>query len=447
MNFRKLFISMIIAQSVTVFSAVFAQTESPEADLNAETPLPLEELRTFAEAFVRIKAAYVEEVSDEELIRSAISGMVSGLDPHSVYLDPDGYDELQTGTRGKFGGLGIEIVGENGYIKIIAPIDDTPAERAGLQSGDLIINIDGKPLRDMPLQETVDLMRGDPGTVINLTIVRDGENAPFDVELERAVIKVRSVRSRTLEPGYGYIRISQFQIATAENLRAQIKDLKSDNDGTLSGVILDLRNNPGGLLNAAVSVSDAFLKKGKIVSTQGRTDGAITSFEASPTDQVDGAPVVILVNGGSASASEIVAGALQDHHRALVVGTKTFGKGSVQTILPVRGAGAIKLTTARYYTPSGRSIQAEGIEPDIFVERLEVTRPEPSRLRVRESDLRGHLDNEKEQNELSSTAEEDISDYQLGEALNLLKAIVLSQASVMIEEEITDADEPFNPEG
>ncbi|MBT5031076.1 MAG: S41 family peptidase, partial [Proteobacteria bacterium] len=357
MNFRKLFISMIIAQSVTVFSAVFAQTESPEADLNAETPLPLEELRTFAEAFVRIKAAYVEEVSDEELIRSAISGMVSGLDPHSVYLDPDGYDELQTGTRGKFGGLGIEIVGENGYIKIIAPIDDTPAERAGLQSGDLIINIDGKPLRDMPLQETVDLMRGDPGTVINLTIVRDGENAPFDVELERAVIKVRSVRSRTLEPGYGYIRISQFQIATAENLRAQIKDLKSDNDGTLSGVILDLRNNPGGLLNAAVSVSDAFLKKGKIVSTQGRTDGAITSFEASPTDQVDGAPVVILVNGGSASASEIVAGALQDHHRALVVGTKTFGKGSVQTILPVRGAGAIKLTTARYYTPSGRSIQ------------------------------------------------------------------------------------------
>jgi carboxyl-terminal processing protease len=438
MKFCRFMFGLFCLFSVVSISAAQDQTEANIIDINSETPLPLEELRTFTEAFVRIKAAYVEEVSDEDLIESAIGGMLAGLDPHSVYLDSDGYDELQTGTSGKFGGLGIEIVGENGYIKIVSPIDDTPAERAGLLSGDLIVSIDGQSLRDTPLQEAVDMMRGDPGTAINLTIVREGENAPFDVELERAVIKVRSVRSQTLEPGYGYIRISQFQASTAETLRAQIRNMVTDNNGALSGLVIDLRNNPGGLLNAAVSVSDAFLKEGKIVSTQGRTDGAKMSFEASPTDQIDGASIVVLVNGGSASASEIVAGALQDHRRALVVGTKTFGKGSVQTILPVHGSGAIKLTTARYYTPHGRSIQAEGIEPDILVERLEVTRPESS-PRVREADLRGHLDNEEDQAEAGGENDDDITDYQLNEALNLLKAIALSRLSAVVEEELADA--------
>lgn len=441
MKFCRFVAGLYCLFSAVGISVAQDQTEANSVDINSETPLPLEELRTFTEAFVRIKAAYVEEVSDEDLIESAIGGMLAGLDPHSVYLDPDGYDELQTGTSGKFGGLGIEIVGENGYIKIVSPIDDTPAERAGLLSGDLIVSIDGQSLRDTPLQEAVDMMRGDPGTAINLTIVREGENAPFDVELERAVIKVRSVRSRTLEPGYGYIRISQFQASTAETLRAQIRNMMTDNNGALSGLIVDLRNNPGGLLNAAVSVSDAFLKEGKIVSTQGRTDGAKMSFDASPTDQVDGAPIVVLVNGGSASASEIVAGALQDHRRALVVGTKTFGKGSVQTILPVHGSGAIKLTTARYYTPHGRSIQAEGIEPDILVERLEVTRPE-SGPRVREADLRGHLDNEENLTSAGDENDGEITDYQLNEALNLLKAIALSRASAVVEESVTD-DEPL----
>jgi len=441
MKFCRFVAGLYCLFSAVGISVAQDQTEANSVDINSETPLPLEELRTFTEAFVRIKAAYVEAVSDENLIESAIGGMLAGLDPHSVYLDPDGYDELQTGTSGKFGGLGIEIVGENGYIKIVSPIDDTPAERAGLLSGDLIVSIDGQSLRDTPLQEAVDMMRGDPGTAINLTIVREGENAPFDVELERAVIKVRSVRSRTLEPGYGYIRISQFQASTAETLRAQIRNMMTDNNGALSGLIVDLRNNPGGLLNAAVSVSDAFLKEGKIVSTQGRTDGAKMSFDASPTDQVDGAPIVVLVNGGSASASEIVAGALQDHRRALVVGTKTFGKGSVQTILPVHGSGAIKLTTARYYTPHGRSIQAEGIEPDILVERLEVTRPE-SGPRVREADLRGHLDNEENLTAAGDENDGEITDYQLNEALNLLKAIALSRASAVVEESVTD-DEPL----
>jgi carboxyl-terminal processing protease len=441
MNFRKGFFGLILVLSLISISV--AQEEN-NLDINSETPLPLEELRTFTEAFVRIKAAYVEEVSDEDLIESAIGGMLAGLDPHSIYLDPDGYDELQTGTSGKFGGLGIEIVGENGYIKIVSPIDETPAERAGLLSGDLIVSIDGQSLRDTPLQEAVDKMRGDPGTTIILTIVREGETASFDVELERAVIKVRSVRSRTLEPGYGYMRISQFQASTAETLRAQIKNLVSDNDGALLGLVIDLRNNPGGLLNAAVSVSDAFLKEGKIVSTQGRTDGAKMSFEASSTDHVDGAPIVVLVNGGSASASEIVAGALQDHRRALVVGTKTFGKGSVQTILPVHGNGAIKLTTARYYTPHGRSIQAEGIEPDILVERLEVTRPESGR-RVREADLRGHLDNEEDQRAVGDAVEGEITDYQLNEALNLLKAVALSRANPVVEEEHVDERPAVEP--
>lgn len=441
MNFRKGFFGLILVLSLISISV--AQEEN-NLDINSETPLPLEELRTFTEAFVRIKAAYVEEVSDEDLIESAISGMLAGLDPHSIYLDPDGYDELQTGTSGKFGGLGIEIVGENGYIKIVSPIDETPAERAGLLSGDLIVSIDGQSLRDTPLQEAVDKMRGDPGTTIILTIVREGESASFDVELERAVIKVRSVRSRTLEPSYGYIRISQFQVSTAETLRAQIKNLVSDNDGALLGLVIDLRNNPGGLLNAAVSVADAFLKEGKIVSTQGRTDGAKMSFEASPTDHVDGAPIVVLVNGGSASASEIVAGALQDHRRALVVGTKTFGKGSVQTILPVHGNGAIKLTTARYYTPHGRSIQAEGIEPDILVERLEVTRPE-SGPRVREADLRGHLDNEEDQSAVGDAVEGEITDYQLNEALNFLKAVSLSRANSVVDEEYVDERPAVEP--
>ncbi len=411
------------------------------AEKNDESALPLEELRTFAEVFEKIKNDYVEQVEDQELLNHAIRGMLTGLDPHSAYLEPEAYKDLRVGTTGEFGGLGIEVTMEDGFVKVVAPIDDTPAERAGVKAGDLIIRLDDTPVKGMTLNEAVKVMRGKPGSKIVLTILRDGEQQPIKISIVRAVIKVRSVKARTLEPGYGYVRVTQFQSRTGENLRNAISRLKRENDNALQGLVLDLRNNPGGVLSAAVSVVDAFLDKGSIVSTEGRIADSELKFNAKPTDVLKGAPIVVLVNGGSASASEIVAGALQDHKRAVIIGNKTFGKGSVQTILPMDNGAALKLTTARYFTPSGRSIQAEGITPDIELEDIKVARVDEKGIDpVKESDLSGHLSNgdsenhtptsepaeNKDQEKTSAALASE--DYPLYEALNLLKGLAILQA-------------------
>ncbi len=328
-------------------------------------PLPLKELRTFTEIFERIKAAYVEPVDDAELLESAIKGMLSGLDPHSNYLDPEAFKDLRVSTSGEFGGLGIEVGMEDGFVRVVAPIDDTPAQRAGVMAGDMIIKLDSKAVKGMGLQDAVKLMRGKVGTDIVLTIIREGEAQPLEIKLTRAVVKITSVKRRVLDDDYGYLRISQFQVNTGPDLINAMTKLNEKND--IKGYVLDLRNNPGGVLQAAVEVSDAFLTDGVVVYTKGRLKQAELSYSATKSDPSAGVPLVVLVNGGSASASEIVAGALQDHKRAVVMGTQSFGKGSVQTVLPLANDRALKLTTARYYTPNGRSIQAEGIVPDMIV--------------------------------------------------------------------------------
>ncbi len=426
-NFLLLSLGLILGVSLTIGHSVFADRET------AGSPLPLKELRIFTEVFANIKANYVEPVEDKELLENAIRGMLSGLDPHSAYLDEELYKELQVGTTGEFGGLGIEVGMEDGFVKVIAPIDDTPAQRAGIAAGDLIIRLDDTPVKGLTLREAVDIMRGEPGTQITLTIVREGLDAPFKVTITRAIIKVTSVKHRLLAPGFGYVRITQFQSNTAENLREALAKLKKENDGKpLDGLVLDLRNNPGGVLNAAVEVADAFLEKGLIVYTEGRAPDSEVRFKATPGDVLDGAPVVTLINVGSASASEIVAGALQDHRRAIIMGSRSFGKGSVQTVLPMKDGTALKLTTARYFTPSGRSIQAEGIEPDIRLARVEVSLVEAEDLEpVTEADLKRHLDNGGADvgNAQDPGGEEATSilkeDYQLYEALNLLKGLYL----------------------
>src|SRR6266850_7225410 len=366
-------------------------------------PLPIEELRAFTEVFGAIKTNYVEPVEDKKLITEAINGMLTGLDPHSAYLDQEAFKELQVGTQGQFGGLGIEVGMEDGFVKVVSPIEDTPAFRAGIKPGDLIIKLDETPVKGMSLNDAVKKMRGKPNTNITLTISRKGESQPIVVTLTRAVIRVQSVKSKMIEPGYAWVRVSQFQEATAESMVKHIDGLFKQ--GQVKGLILDLRNDPGGLLHGAVAISSAFLpQKALVVSTDGRAEDARKKFFASPDDYarrgddvlkalpqaVKTVPMVVLVNGGSASASEIVAGALQDHKRAKVIGTQTFGKGSVQTIMPLGNNTAIKLTTARYYTPGGRSIQALGITPDIIVED-----PSDTATRVREADLQRHLENGK----------------------------------------------------
>lgn len=394
------------------------------------TPLPLAQIKAFAEIFTRIKRNYVTEVSDEALLEYAVEGMLTGLDPHSVYLKGERYKDLNEGTTGRFGGLGLEVMMENGFIKVVAPIDDTPASEAGIKSGDIIIRIDGKAIPGKNLQQATERMRGEPGTSITLTILRDTKPEPFDLELERAVVRVNSVRSKQLSEEIGYLRVSQFQIATSEMFRKQLKKLR---EGTnFKGLILDLRNNPGGLLNSAISVADAFIKEGIIVLTKGRQPENDQEFKASPTDMISGKPIVVLINGGSASASEIVAGALQDHKRALILGTESFGKGSVQTVMDIGETEAIKLTTARYYTPSGRSIQAAGIVPDVRVEYREFKDRDQSFSRVKENDLPGHLENENKPEKAKSAIEIDETlarDYQLNEAFNLIKGLVLFQGT------------------
>ena len=394
--------------------------------------LPFQELRTFTDVLDRIKQDYVEEVEDKTLLNNAIRGMLSGLDPHSAYLDQDDFKDLQAGTSGEFGGLGIEVGMEDGFIKVIAPIDDTPAQQAGIKAGDLIIRLDETPVKGMTLSEAVKIMRGKPKTEITLTIIREGEDKPLKISIVRDIIRVKSIKSRLLEPGFGYLRVTQFQARTALNLKEDLNELQKQNEAPIKGLILDLRNNPGGVLNAAVEVSDVFLDGGLVVYTEGRGEGAKQRFQATPGDTLQGAPVVVLVNGGSASASEIVAGALQDHQRAIIMGEQTFGKGSVQTILPLSNGTALKLTTARYYTPKGRSIQAEGIEPDIKLESLKLTLADTD-MSLKEADLLGHLSNGQRDDELggpvirSPKDKESLaqSDYQLYEALNLLKGLVL----------------------
>lgn len=432
---------VILGATLVFGQMVFADKEAAQPDL------PLEDLRTFSEIFGRIKSSYVEPVEDKQLIENAIRGMLSGLDPHSTYLDLNDFKDLREGTSGEFGGLGIEVSMEDGFVKVVAPIDDTPAAAAGIQSGDLIIRLDDTPVKGMSLNDAVDIMRGKPGSKLLLTIIREGADKPLKVELTRAIIKVESVKKKMLEPGYGYVRISTFQSRTGASLREAISELKTENGGKLNGMVLDLRNNPGGVLDAAVDVSDAFITKGMIVYTEGRIADSEQKFHATPDDLLKGAPLIVLVNGGSASASEIVAGALQDQKRAIILGSKTFGKGSVQTVMPLTNETAVKMTTARYYTPSGRSIQAEGIVPDIEINGIRVASVEDNEFTpLRERDLAHHLDNgdseaetetteepaaetsaEPETSEQKAQAEQplEVSDYVLSQALNLLKGMTI----------------------
>jgi carboxyl-terminal processing protease len=405
------------------------------AESSEDESLPLDELRMFAEVFSRIKNDYVEPVDDRELLNYAIEGMLSGLDPHSAYLNEDDYKDLQAGTSGEFGGLGIEVGMENGFVKVIAPIDDTPAQRAGVLAGDLIIRLDDQPVKGMSLDEAVKVMRGKPGTPLELTIVREGTDRPVKITVVRDIIKTVSVKHRMLEPGYGYVRISQFQARSPEDMLTGIGALKREAGGRLKGLVLDLRNNPGGVLNAAVAISDAFLTGGTIVYTEGRVRDSQLKFKAAPDDVLEGAPVVVLVNGGSASASEIVAGALQDHRRGVIMGQPTFGKGSVQTIVPINRRTAVKLTTARYFTPNGRSIQAEGIVPDIELGNLRLTPGEDNGGQLKEADLAGHLSNPDDNGDADAGDRADGDDdalerdYALSEALNLLKGLSILGSS------------------
>ncbi|MDD3651970.1 MAG: S41 family peptidase [Immundisolibacter sp.] len=420
-----------------------AHAERSDGSPAAGMDLPVQELRLFSEVLGIIRQNYVEPVSDSDLLKNAIRGMLSGLDPHSAYLEGDEFQELKEGTSGEFGGLGIEVGMEDGFVKVISPIDDTPAQKAGIRAGDLIIRLDDTAVKGLTLNEAVKLMRGAPGTDITLTIVREGVERPLQIKLTRAVIKVNSVRSRTLEPGYGYLRVSQFQMDTGRKLREAVNTLKEKNSGALKGLVLDLRNNPGGVLTAAVSVSDAFLSDGLIVYTEGRGPEAEQRFSATAGDILDGVPIVVLVNAGSASASEIVAGALQDNGRAIIMGEKTFGKGSVQTILPISETAALKLTTARYFTPKGRSIQAEGIQPDVPLERMQLTAVEQSFQPLGERDLARHLDNPNGKAKSAAPADSKAADqpaadageanlakvdFGVHEALNLLKALNIIQA-------------------
>jgi carboxyl-terminal processing protease len=390
-----------------------------------------QQLNLFGDIFEKIRADYVEEVDDAKLIEAAINGMLASLDPHSSYLNPKNYRDMQVSTRGTFGGLGIEVTMENGLVKVVAPIDDTPADRAGIKSGDLITSIDDEPVLGLTLGEAVERMRGPVDSQIKLTVGRVGEEKPIEVTITRAVIKVRSTKGRR-EGNVAYIRISSFNEQTTKGLQAAMTELKKDIGPDFEGVVLDLRRNPGGLLNEAVSVSDAFLDQGEIVSTRGRQSGDTQRFNARGGDLAEGKPMVVLINGGSASASEIVAGALQDHRRAIVLGTRSFGKGSVQTIIPMQGRGALRLTTQRYYTPSGRSIQAKGIEPDITVEEARIEAQETGKRRT-EADLRHHLEGgtpekEGESKVMAQRSEQAQQDYQLSRALDLIRGISLMTA-------------------
>src|SRR5882762_6006403 len=413
-------------------------------DLGAASPNSTEtykQLNLFGEVFERVRADYVDDVSDNSLVESAINGMLTSLDPHSNYLNTKNFNDMKVQTRGEFGGLGIEVAMENGLVKVVSPIDDTPAARAGLKPGDLITHLDGEPVQGMTLPEAVEKMRGPVSSEIKLTIRREGRD-PFDVKLTRATIKIQSVRSHLEGDTIGYVRVTSFNEQTDVGLNNAMKNLKQQAGNKLVGVVLDLRNNPGGLLDQAVAVSDAFLEKGEIVSTRGRRSEDAQRYNARAGDVAGGLPVVVLINGGSASASEIVAGALQDHHRAILLGTRSFGKGSVQTIIPLPGHGAMRLTTARYYTPSGRSIQARGIDPDIVVEAAKIAKEEKAADKTakagdkpgdKKDDKAAKTDDKKDEKSESAADQSTIDpasigtadDYQLARAVDMLRGIAL----------------------
>ncbi len=432
MNLTKKFLTALPLGLILTFSGILILPDTVygrESNVQNEG-LPLDQLRNFSDIFARIKSDYVEETDDKTLLENAIRGMLTGLDPHSTYLDPDEYKELKIGTSGEFGGLGIQVGMEDGFVKVISPIDDTPAFEAGLKAGDLIIRLDEKPVKGMTLNEAVNIMRGKPGTLIKLTVVRENQNQPLVFEIERDIIKVNSVKSRLLDRDYGYVRISTFQSRTSSQLKEAIEELIQKNEKPIKGLVMDLRNNPGGVLNAAAEVADLFMEKGMIVYTKGRAANAYSEFKAGSGDMLDGAPIAVLINAGSASASEIVAGALQDHKRAILMGEKSFGKGSVQTIQELRNGGAVKFTTARYYTPSGRSIQAEGIAPDILLDNFRLTQVKGNGVKsIKEADLSGHLanpingENDEQPEDDTNTAKGPAKDYQVNEALNLLKGL------------------------
>ncbi|MGI9484900.1 MAG: S41 family peptidase [Geminicoccaceae bacterium] len=429
---RKGAISAVVT-ALVVAGIYLAPAKGPQAG-SSDT---FRQLKLFGDVFERVRSEYVEEVTDEKLIETAINGMLTALDPHSGYLDAKRYRDMQVQTKGEFGGLGIEVTMENGLVKVVSPIDDTPAYRAGIQAGDVITHIDSEPVLGLSLSEAVEKMRGPVDTLIALTLRRDGSDEPLDVSMARAVITISPVRYR-VENDIGYLRVTAFNEQTELKLKEGIDDVRAELGPSLKGFVIDLRNNPGGLLEQAIAVSDAFLDRGEIVSTRGRRTDSIQRFNARRGDLAEGLPLVVLINGGSASASEIVAGALQDHHRAIVMGTQSFGKGSVQTIMPLPGHGAIRLTTARYYTPAGTSIQAKGIVPDIEVRqsRIEIIEDGAGR---READLRGRLENEQaedgasngEANVTEGPIEAEGEDYQLVRALDLLRGIAMFGAQTV----------------
>lgn len=421
-NLRSAFLSLL----VLLPAVALADEKSPATS----GLLPLEELRTFTRVYDHVRSGYVDDISDAQLLEFAIKGMIAELDPHSAYLDKEAFADLQASTSGEFGGVGLEVSIDDGYVKVVTPIDDSPSARAGILAGDVVVRIDDKPVKGMDLNKAVNLMRGPKNSPIKITVMRDGVDQPIDFKLQRDIIKVQSVRTRLLEQDYFYIRIAQFQLDTGKEMSKKIRDHLKKNRET-KGVILDLRNNPGGVLQASVEVVDAFLDGGQVVYTQGRLDNSNISYNADSGDLTAGLPLVVLINDGSASASEIVAGALQDHKRAIIMGTRSFGKGSVQSVIPISNDRAVKLTTALYYTPNGRSIQAQGIEPDVEVERVQVAAiaQNPG---VTEADLARHLGNGKGGKESTSkdranrritSAELLREDNQLHEALNLLKGL------------------------
>ena len=423
MNNKKTILFIFFIYAIIPLKAINADTNRQET---------YKQLNLFGDVFQRVQEQYVEEVTDKKLIESAISGMLQSLDPHSSYLSADSYKDMQVKTKGKFGGLGIEITMEDGVVKVVSPIDDTPAAKAGMMSGDLIIGVDGESIRGLTINESVSKLRGPVGSKVIITVVR-GKKDPYEIEIKRDIINIKSVKHNIIK-NIGYVRLTTFSDTTTSGLEKALTEIKKNIGNKFQGLILDLRNNPGGLLNQSISVADAFLNQGEIVSTQGRNDDDTSRVFAKKGDLINGQPLVILINSGSASASEIVAGALKDHSRAIIIGTRSFGKGSVQSIIPLAGNGAMRLTTARYFTPSGISIQAKGIEPDIIVEAGVTDLKKAKNDNRREENLRGALDKNKKskETEIDSDSEKPLTplekllqDNQISRAVDMIRGISL----------------------